>query len=329
MSLALYLGGALAVGYAGYKVLQRTGGASQLGIRMPRRHKPARKAIAPDRIAFERITLDATAANLLAFIRLTGTLERLGFRPFADFVVTAWPDQLHRALFHPGRPIYATIVQEGSDFPEVALVTAFEDGSTHTTRRSEPSDHRRPAMLRLLCLPEAGLDELYVQHMAALERLESQNVVPASAQPDAYFSLLRETLIADHMVREQKRSVRPESLGAALEGLPELPVADLLKRYVPISEVVETPADPPVQKPVEKPVQVPEAAAPRAPAPPAPEPPSPTPAAGGGLAALKSRLASSEPPADPKPDPAAEPLTPTSEAPRAPLPFEIITYPSE
>lgn len=236
MDLRLALAVVLIIGYVAYKGFERSGGKLpfSLNVSMGRRRRSvgARKPPAPDKFAFERVTLDATPANLQSFIRLTGHLERLGFRIVADYAIAGWPDTYCRGFVHKDKPVHGTIVERQGLPAHVELFTLFDDLSALVTSGSEEAeDPSKPMALRVTQIPGLTVDELFVQHISSLENLFQDQLSPMPAMRLAYFEHQRALLVIEHELRKAKRALRTDSLSRALDALPELPVTDLLKRY--------------------------------------------------------------------------------------------------
>lgn len=231
MDVRLALAGVLMVGYVAYKGYERSGG--KLSFRLgAARALPARKPPTPDKLAFERVTLDVTPANLQSFIRLTGNLERLGFRIVADYAIAAWPDTYCRGLVHHDQPVHAAIVERHGLPAHVELFTLFDDLSALVTSSSEEAaDPSKPAALRFQQIPGLTLDELFVQHLSSLENLSQDELSPMPATRVAFFEHQRALLVIEHELRKAKRALRTDSLSRALDTLPQLDVQALLKRY--------------------------------------------------------------------------------------------------
>ncbi|HEY9854969.1 MAG TPA: hypothetical protein V6D05_04465 [Stenomitos sp.] len=220
-------------GYVVYKGVERSGVKLPFGPGGGRgRALPARKPPAPEKLGFERLTLDATPANLQRFIRLTGNLERLGFRIVADYAITGWPDLYCRGLVHQDKPVHAVIVERLGSPTHVELFTLFDDLSAMVTSGSEEAeDPGKPAALRFQQLPGLTLDELFVQHLSSLETLYQDQLTPMPATRLAFFEHQRALLVIEHELRKAKRALRTEHLSRTLDALPELPTRELLKRY--------------------------------------------------------------------------------------------------
>lgn len=235
MDLRLALAGVLIVGYVAYKGFERSGGKLPFSLTVGmgrRRSVPARKPPAPDKLEYERVTLDATPANLPSFIRLTGNLERLGFRLVADYAIAGWPDTYCRGLVHKEKPVHAAIVERQGLPAHVELFTLFDDFSALVTGNSEEADDpTKPPSLRVQQIPGLTLDELFVQHLSSLESLFQDQLHSLPATRLTYFEHQRALLVVEHELRKAKRIVRSDSLSRVLDALPELPVAALLKRY--------------------------------------------------------------------------------------------------
>lgn len=235
MDVRLALAGVLIAGYAGYKGFERSGGKLPFSLSAGRRRArslSARKPPAPDKLAFERVTLDATPANLQSFIRLTGNLERLGFRIVADYAIAGWPDLYCRGLIHHDKPVHAVIVERMGSPAHVELFTLCDDLSALVTSGSEESDDpSKPAALRFQQIPGLSLDELFVQHLSSLENLYQDQLSPMPATRLAFFEHQRALLVIEHELRKAKRMLRTDSLSRVIDALPELPTQELLKRY--------------------------------------------------------------------------------------------------
>lgn len=235
MDLRLALAIVLIVGYVAYKAYERSGAKLPLGLGMGmgrRRSIAARKPPAPDKLAFERVTLDATDANLQSFIRLTGALDRLGFHVVADYAIAGWPDTACRGFVHKDKPVHATIVERHGLPAHVELFTLFDDLSALITSGSEEAeDPSKPLALRFQQIPGLTVDELFVQHISSLENLYQDQLNAMPALRLAYFEHQRALLVIEHELRKAKRALRTDSLSRVLDALPELPVKDLLKRY--------------------------------------------------------------------------------------------------
>lgn len=235
MDVRLVLAGVLILGYVGYKGFERSGGKLPFSLSVGKRRSralAARKPPAPEKLAFERVTLDATPANLQGFIRMTGTLERLGFRIVADFAITAWPDTCCRGFVHGEKPVHAVVVERRGLPAHVELFTLFDDLSGLVTSSSEEAeDPGKPVALRFQQIPGLTLDELFVLHLSTLENLFQDDLSPRPATRLAFFEHARALLVIEHELRKANRALRTDSLSRALDALPPLPLRDLLKRH--------------------------------------------------------------------------------------------------
>lgn len=225
MELQLIAAGVLTLGYIGYKVIGRS------AFKLPafRKKLAARKPPSPETFRVERVTLDVTPVNLLEFIRKTATLRGLHFRLVADFAVETWPDTYLRAFVHEEKPLYALIVERINHPVHVEFLTLFENLTTlQTSGSEEQADPARPLALTLQLLPGFTTDELYIQHLSALDH-QPRSCRTASRQN--FFEDFRALLILDHELRNAKHALRTETLQGILQALPPLPVNDLIRRY--------------------------------------------------------------------------------------------------
>lgn len=225
MELQLIAAGVLVLGYIGFKVL----GSSGLKLPAFQKKLAARKPPSPEKFHIERVTLDITPVNLLEFIRKTATLRGLNFRLVADFTMETWPDTYFRAFVHETKPLYALIVERIGLPIHVEFLSLFDDLTTLLTSGSEEqADPARPAALTLQLLPGFTMDELYIQHLSALDN-QSKNCRVPSRQ--TFFEDFRASLIIDHETRHAKHVLRCETLQGILQALPPLNVKDLIRRY--------------------------------------------------------------------------------------------------
>lgn len=235
MDLRLALAGVLILGYVGYKGFERSGGKLPFSLSVGKRRSralAARKPPAPEKLGFERVTLDATPANLQGFIRMTGHLERLGFRIVADFAIASWPDTCCRGFVHGEKPVHAVVVERRGLPAHVELFTLFDDLSGLVTSTSEEAeDPGKPVALRFQQIPGLTLDELFVLHLSTLENLFQDDLTPKPATRLAFFEHVRALLVIEHELRKANRALRTDSLSRALDALPPLALRDLLKRH--------------------------------------------------------------------------------------------------
>ena len=210
-----------------------------------RRIRPPRKAPSPEKLRFERVTLDVTPANLLQFIRKTALLRRSGFRLISDFTVEAWPETFFRAFMHEEKPLYALIVEDLGADVHIEFLSFFDDMTSLLTSGSEEQpDPSRPASLIKQTLPGFTTDELYMQHLLALEDDlgKGKKAIPPSRR--TFFEDFRANLVLEHELRHHKHLVRAETLQALLETLPALPLDDLIGRYDRVEPLPVIPVPP-------------------------------------------------------------------------------------
>lgn len=250
-TIQLTLGIALALGYGGYKVAAARGirlDLPGLPSRSPRsRLAPPRKLLAPSRLRFERVTLDATDADLLFFIRQSAVLRRLGFQTIGDFTHQALPGAYHRAFVHPEQGFYALLIHRPGKIPPfVELHSFFQDGSCLTLTDAEERDHpRRPALLRLQRLIGLTLDELYSHHLANTEALRARISPTLEVSRHAFFKQYQGMLAIEAAITRTRKPLAGQALSRVLDTLPDIDVAPFLKRHAPSNKAPsETPPEP-------------------------------------------------------------------------------------
>lgn len=227
--------GTLILGYGAFKAFERFGGRMSkrrlgFGLKVP----------SPEKLDYDRVTLDVAGVSLLGFIRSTAQLRRLGFLRVADFTVVGWPDTFLRGFVHREKPVYAVIVEHRGHERHLELTSIFEDLSALTTSTSgAPADASRPGSLRFHPLPDVSVDEFYLQHLSTLESLQETGARPQSATLQGFFPHHRDLLVIEHTLRKAKRVLRVDTLQHALDELPALRLEDLLKRAESSEQPVE------------------------------------------------------------------------------------------
>lgn len=329
-TIQLTLGIALALGYGGYKLMAARGIRLELGglPGLPSRSSrsrlaPPRKLLTPSLIRFERVTLDATDADLLFFIRQSAVLRRLGFQTIGDFTHQALTGAYHRAFVHPEQGFYALLIHlPGKLPPFVELHSFFQDGSCLTlTDALERENPRRPALLRLQRLNGLTLDELYSHHLANTEALRGKTGPTLEVSRHAFFKQYQGMLAIEAAVTRARKPLAGQALGRVLDTLPDVDVAPLLRRHAPPTETPpepESPASPPTGRPAQAPITAHAPATTQIPAV-VPAEPSPEPAKPRGLGGslLSRRRAAASPPDTPDAA-AATPPAPALPPPAAP-----------